>query len=57
MSFIESAKRTIQLETEAIAQLAGKLDDDFNKACDLCLNCEGRIVLVEWANPGTSAAK
>ena len=57
MSFIESAKRTIQVETEAIAQLAGKLDDDFNKACDLCLNCEGRIVVSGMGKSGHIGSK
>jgi arabinose-5-phosphate isomerase len=52
MSFIESAKRTIQLEAEAIAQLVGQLSVDFNKACELCLYCEGRIVVTGMGKSG-----
>lgn len=52
MSFIESAKRTIQLEAEAIAQLVGQLSVDFNKACELCLHCEGRIVVTGIGKSG-----
>ena len=52
MSFIESAKRTIQLEAEAIAQLVGQLSVDFNKACELCLHCEGRIVVTGMGKSG-----
>jgi arabinose-5-phosphate isomerase len=57
MSFIESAKRTIQLEAEAIAQLTGQLSDDFNKACDLCLHCEGRIVVTGMGKSGHIGSK
>ena len=52
MSFIESAKRTIQLEAEAIAQLVGQLSVDFKKACELCLQCEGRIVVTGMGKSG-----
>ena len=52
MSFIESAKRTIQLEAEAIAELRKQLSDDFNTACDLCLHCEGRIVVTGMGKSG-----
>ena len=52
MSFIESAKRTIQLETNAIAQLNNQLSDDFDRACELCLQCEGRIVVTGMGKSG-----
>lgn len=57
MSFIESAKRTIQLEAEAIAELTQQLSDDFNTACDLCLHCEGRIVVTGMGKSGHIGSK
>ena len=57
MSFIKSAKRTIQLESEAIAKLAEQLNHDFSRACDLCLQCEGRIVVTGMGKSGHIASK
>jgi arabinose-5-phosphate isomerase len=57
MSFIESAKRTIRLESQAIAQLAEQLNHDFSSACELCLHCEGRIVVTGMGKSGHIASK
>ena len=57
MSFIESAKRTIHLEAEAIAQLAGQLDQDFTKACELCIACDGRVVVTGMGKSGHIGCK
>ena len=57
MSFIKSAKRTIQLESQAIAQLAEQLNHDFSSACELCLHCEGRIVVTGMGKSGHIASK
>ncbi|UXD86409.1 KpsF/GutQ family sugar-phosphate isomerase [Thalassolituus hydrocarboniclasticus] len=50
--FLQSARRTIKLEQEAIAQLEGRLTDDFATACQLILNCEGRIVVTGMGKSG-----
>ena len=57
MSFIESAKRTIQLESKAIAELNQQLSEDFNRACQLCLDCEGRIVVTGMGKSGHIGSK
>ena len=57
MSFIKSAKRTIRLESQAIAQLAEQLNHDFSSACELCLQCEGRIVVTGMGKSGHIASK
>ena len=57
MSFIKSAKRTIQLESQAIAQLAEQLNHEFSSACELCLHCEGRIVVTGWVSQVISRVK
>ena len=50
--FLQSARRTIKLEQEAIAQLEGRLTDDFATACQLVLNCKGRVVVTGMGKSG-----
>ena len=57
MSFIESAKRTIQLESEAVAQLIEQLSESFNHACEICLACQGRIVVTGMGKSGHIGSK
>ena len=52
ISFAESAKRTIKLETQAVAELADKIDKDFEHACELLLQCEGRVVVTGMGKSG-----
>ena len=57
MSFIESAKRTIQLESKAVSQLTDQLSDNFNRACEICLACQGRIVVTGMGKSGHIGSK
>ena len=41
----ESAIRTIEMEACAIQQLAAQLDDQFEEAIDVLMQCKGRIVI------------
>ncbi len=49
---IKSAKRTIQLEREAIDALLQRIDGDFVRACELILACKGRVVVVGMGKSG-----
>ncbi|TDQ36291.1 arabinose-5-phosphate isomerase [Thiopseudomonas denitrificans] len=49
---IESAQRTIALEQASIADLAGRIDDSFVQACQLILDCPGRVVVVGMGKSG-----
>ena len=40
---IDTAQRTIQLETEAVEQLRSRIDERFVLACELILACKGRV--------------
>jgi arabinose-5-phosphate isomerase len=42
---LNAAIRTIEMEAEAIRQLAGQLDEHFEKAVDCLADCKGRIVI------------
>ena len=43
-SFLESAKRTLKLESQGISDLIQNLDENFSNICEEILNCKGRIV-------------
>lgn len=49
---IDSARRTIELEQAAIADLASRIDDSFVRACQLILDCPGRVVVVGMGKSG-----
>ena len=51
-SLIDSAKRTISLEQDAITSLLARIDDSFVKACELILDCKGRVVVVGMGKSG-----
>ena len=49
---IDTAQRTIQLETEAVEQLRNRIDERFVHACELILACKGRVVVVGMGKSG-----
>ncbi|MDF2182184.1 KpsF/GutQ family sugar-phosphate isomerase [Neptuniibacter sp. CAU 1671] len=50
--FLASARRTIQLETEAVRDIERHLDENFLRACDLMLNCKGRVIVTGMGKSG-----
>jgi len=53
MSFIDSAKRTIEAERDAVNGMLSKIDEAaFNTACELLLACKGRIVVTGMGKSG-----
>ena len=49
---IETARRTIRLEIEAVQDLLPRLDASFVKACEMILSCKGRVVVVGMGKSG-----
>jgi arabinose-5-phosphate isomerase len=49
---IQSAQRTIRLEAEAIQDLLQRINGDFVRACQLILECKGRVVVVGMGKSG-----
>ncbi|WP_275589454.1 KpsF/GutQ family sugar-phosphate isomerase [Pseudomonas sp. KSR10] len=49
---IETAQRTIRMELEAVEQLTTRVDAQFVKACELILQCKGRVVVVGMGKSG-----
>ena len=50
--FINSAKRTIEMEAAAVDQLQHRLGDCFVTACETILACEGRVVVTGMGKSG-----
>ena len=55
--FAASARRTIQIETDAVAALAQRVGADFDKACSLLLATEGRVIVTGIGKSGHIAGK
>ncbi|MCG7598991.1 KpsF/GutQ family sugar-phosphate isomerase [Halomonas sp. McH1-25] len=56
-AFRASARRTLDLEQQAVAALAAKLSEDFDDACRLMLACQGRVVVTGMGKSGHIARK
>jgi len=50
--FISSGIRTIRIESAAVTALNQRLDGEFTKACELILNCAGRVIVTGMGKSG-----
>lgn len=55
--FINSARRTIEIEYRAVGELTQRLDTSFAVACERLLNCKGRIIVIGMGKSGHIATK
>ena len=55
--FIRAGKRTIDLERTAISELHDSLGSAFQNACELMLNCTGRIIVTGMGKSGHIGGK
>ena len=54
---IEHARSVISIETDAIAALKDRVGDEFVKACDMVIECKGRVVVVGMGKSGHIGGK
>lgn len=54
---IASALRTIEIEKAAVSELLGRIDSNFEDACELILACKGRVVVTGIGKSGHIARK
>lgn len=47
-----TAKRTIKMELDAIAELENRVDESFVKACQLILSCTGKVIVSGMGKSG-----
>lgn len=52
MNFCELGLAVIETEAHAVLNLASHLDESFNTACTLMLNCPGRVVVIGMGKSG-----
>ncbi|MBC8266323.1 MAG: KpsF/GutQ family sugar-phosphate isomerase [Flavobacteriales bacterium] len=57
LQILETAKSVIRLESEIIAELSGKLNDDFAKAVELILSSNGRVIVAGVGKSANIASK
>ncbi|WP_417579199.1 KpsF/GutQ family sugar-phosphate isomerase [Nitrincola sp.] len=51
-NFIAAGTRTIEIEHATISALLAQLNDNFSKACELLLSCEGRVIVTGMGKSG-----
>lgn len=57
ITYTESARRTIRMESEAVAALEARIGEDFERACDVLLGVKGRIIVTGMGKSGHIASK
>jgi len=57
MDFKARARRVLEIEARAISKLVDRIDDSFSAACELCLNCSGRVVVTGMGKSGHIGGK
>ena len=55
--FSARGRRVLEIEAAAVASLAPRLDSTFDRACQLCLECRGRVVVTGMGKSGHIAGK
>ena len=55
--YSEVARRTIRMEAQAVELLEQRIGPEFHLACELILNCSGRVVVPAWGNQDILVAK
>ncbi|MBE9516321.1 MAG: KpsF/GutQ family sugar-phosphate isomerase [Proteobacteria bacterium] len=56
-SFQDHARAVIELEAAAVSQLLARLNPDFDEACKILLNTQGRVVVVGMGKSGHIGGK
>ncbi len=54
---IEAAKRVLEIEAHAIRELVERLDENFERAVEICLACKGRVVVTGLGKSGLIGRK
>jgi arabinose-5-phosphate isomerase len=55
--FKQSARRVLSMEAAAVADLQARIDDSFSRACEILLNCRGRVVVTGMGKSGHIGSK
>ena len=53
----ELAREVLQIEADAVMAQSQRLDETFERACDILLHCEGRVVVIGMGKSGHIGSK
>jgi len=56
-NFIESARRTIEMEAQAVGELSQRINTTFTLACEVILACRGRVIVTGMGKSGHIGSK
>ncbi|HEU4779096.1 MAG TPA: KpsF/GutQ family sugar-phosphate isomerase [Steroidobacteraceae bacterium] len=56
-TLIAAGRRALEIEGRAIGALVPRLDASFARACDICLECHGRVIVTGMGKSGHVAGK
>jgi D-arabinose 5-phosphate isomerase GutQ len=56
-SLIAAGRRAIEIEGRALTSLIPRLDHGFAQACEICLQCKGRVIVTGMGKSGHIAGK
>ena len=51
------ARKVLETEARAVTVLMDRIDDEFIRACEICLECQGRIVVIGMGKSGHIGSK
>jgi len=54
---VEAARRVLRIEADAIAELIGRLDEQFERAVEMIFECNGRVVVTGLGKSGLIGRK
>ena len=57
MTYLDNALKAIQIELDSIIELRSRLDNSFNQACELLMNCSGRVIIIGMGKSGHIGSK
>ena len=52
LNFIEQGLRVLDVERQALSDIAQYVDENFHNACQLMYDCEGRIIVIGMGKSG-----
>ncbi|HEV8441990.1 MAG TPA: KpsF/GutQ family sugar-phosphate isomerase, partial [Steroidobacteraceae bacterium] len=56
-ALISAGRRALEIEQRALAALVPRLDASFARACEVCLECKGRVIVTGMGKSGHIAGK
>lgn len=56
-TFLKTAREVLEIEAKAISSQISALDQYFEQACELILNCEGRVIVTGMGKSGHISSK